>query len=95
MWVCEASLEDMNQSNNNKDQDIQDTTDAIISAAEQSIPNTNVTVKPIDFPWIACHIKILIRRRKHIFQSFKKKQEQHLVTFGENIKMLETNLSKK
>ena len=36
----------------NIDQNIQDITDAIFSAAEQSISNKVVTMKPGDYPWI-------------------------------------------
>ena len=34
--------------------------DAIVSAADKSIPNKIVTVKCNGFPWIICHIKSLI-----------------------------------
>ena len=90
--LSEASLENLIQSNDNINQNIQDITDAIVSAAEKSIPNKIVTVKPNESPWITCHIKSLIRKRRRIFQQSKK---QNLITFEKNITSLETKLSKK
>ena len=70
--MSEASLETLFQSNDNINQNIQDITDAIVSAAEKSIPNKIVTVKPNESPWITCHIKSLIRKCRRIFRQFKK-----------------------
>ena len=55
--LLEASLENFIQSNDNINQNIQDITDAIVLAAEKSIPNKIETVKPNESPWITCHIK--------------------------------------
>ena len=88
--LSEASLENLIQSNDNINQNIQDITDAIVSAAEKSIQNK--IVKPNESPWITCHIKSLIRKHRRIFRQFKK---QNLITFGENINSLEAKLSKK
>ena len=71
--LSEASLENLIQSNDNINKNIEDITDAIVSAAEKSIPNKIVTVKPNESPWITCHIKSLIRKRTRIFRQFKKK----------------------
>ena len=70
--LSEASLENLFQSNDNINQNIQDITDAIVSAAEKSIPNKIVTAKPNESPWITCHIKSLIRKYRRIFRQFKK-----------------------
>ena len=72
--LSEASLENLIQSNDNihVNQNIQDITDAIVSAAEKSIPNKIVTVKPNESQWITYHIKSLIRKRRRIFRQFKK-----------------------
>ena len=70
--LSEASLENLFQSNDNINQIIQDITNAIVSAAEKSIPNKIVTVKPNESPWITCHIKSLIRKCRRIFRQFKK-----------------------
>ena len=52
--LCEAYLENIIQSNDNTDLNIKVITDAIVPAAEKSIPNKIITVKPNDFPWITC-----------------------------------------
>ena len=52
----------------------------IIKAAEESIPNKIVTIKPDDLPWITCHIKNLIRRRKRTNRQFKKTNNMHFRT---------------
>ena len=80
--MSEASLENLIQSNDNINQNIQDITDAIVSAAEKSIPKKIVTVKPNESPWITSHIKSLIRKRRRIFRQLKK---QNLSTCAENI----------
>ena len=69
--MSEARLENLIQSNDNINQNIQDITDAIVSAAEKSIPNKILTVKPNESPWITCHIKSLIRKRRRIFRQCK------------------------
>ena len=45
--------------------------DAIFDAAEKSIANKVVNIRPNDHPWITCNIKLLIRRRR-IYNKFKK-----------------------
>ena len=41
-------------------------------AAEQTIPNKVVTIRPSETPWINCQIKKLIRKRKPFFKSFRR-----------------------
>ncbi|MCG7875096.1 MAG: reverse transcriptase family protein [Candidatus Thiodiazotropha endolucinida] len=41
-------------------------------AADKSIPNNVVTIKPNEHPWITCGIKKLIRKRKRTFRQFKR-----------------------
>ena len=43
----------------------------IISAAEQSIPNKTVTIRPADQPWMHNEIRKLIRQRKRIHKQAK------------------------
>ena len=45
------------QLTSNIDQNIKYITEAIMQAADKSIPNKIVTIKPSDHPWITCHIK--------------------------------------
>ena len=51
--------------------------DAITKAAENSIPNKIITVRPNDPPWITCYIKRLIRKRKLAFRQHKKTNNIH------------------
>ena len=44
-----------------------------MQAADTSIPNKIVTIKPSDHPWITCHIKNMIRKCKQ----FKKTKINH------------------
>ncbi|MCG8111690.1 MAG: reverse transcriptase family protein, partial [Candidatus Thiodiazotropha taylori] len=44
----------------------------IFSAAEQSIPNTIVTIRPSEHPWIRCQIKKHIRQHRHFYRKFKR-----------------------
>ena len=52
-------------------------TDAIPKAAEDSIPNKTVTIRPNDPPWITSHIRLLIRKRKLTYRKFKKSKQNH------------------
>ena len=45
---------------------------SFLSAADQSILNKIITIRPAEHPWIKCHIKNLIRKRKRIFRKFKR-----------------------
>ena len=59
------------------DTSVQIITDAIFDAAEKSIPNKTVNICPNDYPWITCHIKSLIRKRRRLFNKFKKTNTLH------------------
>ena len=48
----------------------QQITDALFFAAEQTIPNKVLTIRPSETPWINCQIKTLIRKRKRYFKIF-------------------------
>ena len=64
--------------NSNLEEKLQQTTDIdqntkeVIHAADQAIPNRYVTIRPTEHPWITCHIKNLIRKRKRNFRKFKR-----------------------
>ena len=57
---------------NELDTSAQIVADAIFDAAEKSIPNKIVNIRPSDYPWITCHIKSLIRKRRRVYNKFKK-----------------------
>ena len=44
---------------------------AIFEAAEKSIPNKTVIIRPNDHLWISCRIKSLIRKRKRLYKKDK------------------------
>ena len=50
----------------------QQITVALFFAAEQTIPNKVVTIRPSETPWINCQIKKLIRKRKRFFKIFRR-----------------------
>ena len=58
--------------NEDIDENVKYITDAIFSAAEQSIPNKTTTVRPAEHPWITCKIKNHIRKRKGYYRKFKR-----------------------
>ena len=64
-------------SHTNIDQNVKDMTDAITKAAEDSIPNKTVTIRPNDPPWITSHIRLLILKRKLTYRKFKKSKQNH------------------
>ena len=51
---------------NELDASVQIVADAIFNAADKSIPNKIVSIRPTDYPWITCHIKSLIRKRRRV-----------------------------
>ena len=63
---------------NDLDTSVQIMTDAIFSAAEQSIPNRVVTIRPNDYPWIISYIKTQIRRRRRKYNKFMKTKSLHI-----------------
>ena len=58
--------------NKELDNSIQIVADAIYDAADKSIPNEIVYIRPSDYPWITCHIKSLIRKRRRVYNKLKK-----------------------
>ena len=65
---------------------VQQITEAVFDAASKSIPNKTVTIRPNDHPWITCHIKNLIRKRKRCHKIFKKNREHTLLGQIQNLK---------
>ena len=59
--------------------------EALDVACENSVPSKIVTIRPDEPPWITCHIKNLIRKRKRAFRKFKKTSNQ---SFWEKFKAL-------
>ena len=53
-------------------------TDAIFNAAEHSIPNRVVTIRPNDYPWITSYINTQIRRRRRKYNKFMKTKSLHI-----------------
>ncbi|MCG8046087.1 MAG: reverse transcriptase family protein, partial [Candidatus Thiodiazotropha taylori] len=74
---------------------VQIITDAIFDAAEKSIPNKIVTIRPNDHPWITCHIKSLIRKRRRIYNKFKKTNNQYFWNRFKTIRNTVINLTRK
>ena len=50
----------------------QQITDSLIYAAEKSIPNKVVTIRPSESPWITSKVKRLIRKRKRLHRRLKR-----------------------
>ena len=73
----ESNILEKIESERNIDKNVQDISDAIIKAAEISIPNKIIIVRPTDPPWITCYIKRLIRKRKLAFMQHKKTNNIH------------------
>ncbi|MEW8186271.1 MAG: reverse transcriptase family protein, partial [Candidatus Thiodiazotropha endolucinida] len=70
--LLDSNLDNKVESISDIDETVLQLTEAISSAAEQSIPNKIVTIRPAEHPWITCHIKNLIRKRKRNFKKFKR-----------------------
>ena len=83
------------KSTENIDQNIQVISDTMIKAAEESIPNKIVTIKPDDHPWITCHIKNLIRKRKRTYRQFKKTNNMHFWTKYKELRKKANNAVRK
>ena len=70
-------------------QNSKEVTENIIYAADQAIPNKYVTIRPTEHPWITCHVKNLIRKRKRNFSKFKRTTNplhlEHFKTLGNKI----------
>ena len=70
--LTNSNLEEKLQQTTDIDQNTKEVTETIIYAADQAIPNRYVTIRPTEHPWITCHIKNLIRKRKRNFRKFKR-----------------------
>ena len=68
--------------------------DAIFDAAEKSIPNKVVNIRPNDHPWIICNIKLLIRRRRRIYNKFKKTKILYIWNRFKTLRNTVTNLNR-
>ena len=75
--LMDSNIMEKIDSHTNIDQNVKDMTDAITKAAEDSIPNKTVTIRPNDPPWITSHIRLLIRKRKLTYRKFKKSKQNH------------------
>ena len=64
--------------NKDIDTDVEILTETIFEAAHISIPNKIITVRPNDHPWITCHVKNIIRKRKRAYRKFKRKSNNYL-----------------
>ena len=64
-------------------------TEAILSAAGQSISNKTVTIRPAEHPWLTCKIRNHIRKRKRYYRKFKQTSNQ---LFWKTIKHFEMEL---
>ena len=70
--LTNSNLEEKLNQTTDIDQNTKEVTETIIYAADQAIPNKYVTIRPTEHPWITCHIKNLIRKRKRSFRKFKR-----------------------
>ena len=71
------------------DASVQIVADAIFNAADKSIPNKIVNIRPTDYPWITCHIKSLIRKRRRVYNKFKKTNNMY---FWNQFKVIRNNV---
>ena len=69
--LSEQNLTEQLNHNDDIDENTKLITEAIISAAEQSIPSKTITVRPTELPWLTCKIKNHIRKRKRYYRKFK------------------------
>ena len=69
---------------------VQQITDALFSAADQSSLNKIISIRPAEHPWIKCHIKNLIRKRKRIFRKFKRTSK---ILFWERYKVIRNKVA--
>ena len=61
--LSESNILEKIENENKIDKNVQYISDAITKAAENSIPNIIITVRPNDPPWITCYIKRLKSRQ--------------------------------
>ena len=74
---------------NELDSSVQIVAVAIFNAADKSIPNKIVNIRPTDYPWITCHIKSLIRKRRRVYYKFKKTNNAY---FWNQFKVIRNNV---
>ena len=76
--LADYNLEEKGNLSTDIDENINHITEAIMSAAEQAIPNKVATIRPAEHPWITCHIRNLIRKRKRTCKKFKRTSNANL-----------------
>ena len=65
-------LEEKVNQTHNINENIDCISEAIMTAAEQTVPNKIVTIRPNEHPWITCQIRRLIRKRKRTYRKYKR-----------------------
>ena len=93
--LSESNLLEKIELDDNIDHNVQVLTETTIRAAEESIPSKTVTIKPDNHPWVTCHIKNLIRKRKRIYRQFKKTNNLHLWTKYKQFRNMTNNAARK
>ena len=78
--LLESDILQKIEADDNIDHNVQVLNDTLIKAAEESIPNKMVLIKPDDHPWITCHVKKLIRKRKRTYRQYKKTNDVYFWT---------------
>ena len=73
------------------DTNVQQITHALFSAADQSILNKIITIRPAEYPWIKCHIKILSVNVNGSLEKFKRKSN---ILFWERYKVIRNKSEK-
>ena len=76
--LADYNLEENLNLSTDTDKTINHITEAIMSAAEQAIPNKVATIIPAEHPWITCHIRNIIRKRKRTHKKFKRTSNANL-----------------
>ncbi|XP_053402799.1 uncharacterized protein LOC128558047 [Mercenaria mercenaria] len=70
----------------------EDITHAILTAAQQSIPNKTVTIRPNDIPWLNNTIRKAIRKRKKLHKTAKRLNTEQAWTMFKTIRNEVTKL---
>ena len=70
--LVDYNLEEKLNLSTDIDENIKHITEAIMFAAAQAIQNKVATIRPAKHPWITCHIRNLIRKRKRTYRKFKR-----------------------
>ena len=93
--LSESNLLEKIELDGNIDHNVQVLTETTFRVAEESIPNKTVTIKPDNHPWITCHIKNLIRKRKRTYRQFRKMNNLHLWTKYKQFRNMTNNAVRK